>query len=638
MMGDLQAFIADYQATCIVPDLPDSIDQSYHVNGCLKHNPSQQVFLLRGKEDETSCILKVAPRGGLNKLMREHRLLLKLHDSSFPHPITCFARAEHAFLLREYIPGRSLADYMESCEAIPVSKALSITCKVCSIVEKLHAMDPPIIHRDIKPQNIILSDSGTIHLVDLDTVQAQSPEKSYDTEILGTALTAAPEQFGYKRCDVRADVYGIGMLLVFLLTGGYDADRLKKLRISPALKRIVRKCIRFDPERRYSSVRILRKRLEAYSARWRNFFIRAACVVLLSCAAAGIYTNRTGLLSGMGTIIQQMNQGAYIFKSQLIEKAVRQRLNRSEGDISLEEMRGITEFFLLGDTPYLNWGDAYSFGFTLHLHGTDKVGGYAILTDLSDLQFMPNLKKLSLMRLGLSDITALSNLSLTHLSLCDNRIADIKPLYGMKLLQELDISNNPISDITGMADFTRLERLNISDTLVSNLDAIAGMNLRSLWLYEMPRNMDYSKLDTLSKLEEFGSRALPAEGISELSKVETLRSILLFFSELKTLQPLMNMKDMNYLNLFGTQLNNLDGITEFKNLISLSINDNRISDLSLLAGNPTIKELTLCDNPIEDFAPLFQMPALKKVTLTRGQETHFTMPLNDLPFEVRFDH
>ncbi len=636
-MGDLQAFLAEYQSACVIPDMPESIGQYYNVNGCLKQNANQQVFLLRGKEDETSCILKVAPVGSINKLMREHALLLTLHDSAFPHPITCFTRAEHAFLLREYIPGKSLADYLESCETIHVKKILSIACKVCIIVEKLHAMDPPIIHRDIKPQNIIISDSGTIHLVDLDTVQAESSEKSYDTEILGTAITAAPEQFGYKRCDARADVYGIGMLLVFLLTGGYDKSRLHTLHISPALKRIINKCLRFDPEKRYPSVRLLHKRLEAYTARWRNLAIRTTCFILLCTAAAVIYTNRAGILNSMETAIVQLNKGAYRFRSPLIEKAVRLKLNRAFGDISIDDMQGITELYLCGDTPYLNWEDAYSFGFTLHLHGTDFEGGYSLLTDLTDLKYMPHLKKLSLMRLDLTDLTPLSKIQLTHLSVCDNRISDISPLYDMKMLEELDISNNPISDITGLTAFTRLDSLNISSTLVTDLSPIAGMKLKRLLLYVMPQDMDYTALDTFDQLEEFGSRDLKAEGVRILSKVESLRSVLLFFSEVDSLDPFMNMKELGYLNLFGAQLKNLEGISAFQKLNSLEVTSNAINDLSALDGNATIEQIKICNNPAKDLSPLDHMPALKTVILSHGQETNFTKPVSELPFAVQFD-
>ena len=94
--------------------------------------------MLKDKEDSTNCILKVAPAGGMNKLMREHALLLKLHDSAFPHPITCFTRAGLAFLLREYIPGKSLADYLEGAMRVPMYTASGCCLAVCFIISISH--------------------------------------------------------------------------------------------------------------------------------------------------------------------------------------------------------------------------------------------------------------------------------------------------------------------------------------------------------------------------------------------------------------------------------------------------------------------------------------------------------------------
>jgi internalin A len=182
-----------------------------------------------------------------------------------------------------------------------------------------------------------------------------------------------------------------------------------------------------------------------------------------------------------------------------------------------------------------------------------------------------------------------------------------------------------------------LESLNISSTLVTNLSPIAGMNIKRLWLYVMPQNMDYTALDTFDSLEEFGSRDLKAEGVRILSRVETLRSLLLFFSEVDSLEPFMNMKELNYLNLYGAQLTSLEGISAFKKLNGLEVTANAIDDLSALDGNSTIEQLKICNNPVKDMSPLDHMTALKTVTLSRGQETNFTKPLNGLPFAVQFE-
>jgi internalin A len=178
--------------------------------------------------------------------------------------------------------------------------------------------------------------------------------------------------------------------------------------------------------------------------------------------------------------------------------------------------------------------------------------------------------------------------------------------------------------------------LNISSTLVTDLSSIAGMNLRTLWLYVMPQNMDYSALDTFTHLQKFGSRDLKAESIRIVSKLDTLQSLLLFSSEVDSLEPFMNMKELGYLHLYDTNLTNLEGISAFKQLNNLEITSNKIDDLSALDGNVTIERLKMCNNPVTDLTPLYHMPALKTVILSPGQEANFTKPVNELPFAVLY--
>jgi serine/threonine protein kinase len=97
--------------------------------------------------------------------------------------------------------------------------------------------------------------------VDLDTAEDVRPEKTADTVVVGTAATAAPEQFGFRRCDERTDVYAIGMLLLYLLSGEYTPSALKNASVAKPLRRIIDKSLQFDPRKRYDSVDRLMKRL-----------------------------------------------------------------------------------------------------------------------------------------------------------------------------------------------------------------------------------------------------------------------------------------------------------------------------------------------------------------------------------------
>ncbi len=263
-MDGLQQLLYDYERYYPVDLLPDGLKSQYRICSCLKADDAKQVYLLEDITEGMKCILKITEIEELPRFMRVNQLLESLHDDAFPSPIACFSYRKHAFLLREYIPGIVLEDYVEARDVLSQREAIRFACHVCAIIEKLHAMNPPIIHRDIKPQNFIVSKNGTIHLVDLDAMQYHKPNKELDTQALGTPAYAAPEQFGFRRCDQKTDIYAIGKLLVFLLTGTHETKLLKGQKISIPIRYIINKCLQFDPDRRFASVRQLRRYLSFY--------------------------------------------------------------------------------------------------------------------------------------------------------------------------------------------------------------------------------------------------------------------------------------------------------------------------------------------------------------------------------------
>lgn len=82
---------------------------------------------------------------------------------------------------------------------------------------RLHRQNPPVIHRDVKPDNILVMGDGTVILTDFNIARHVSGVKSRDTLIMGTAGYAAPEQFGFAESDARTDVYGLGATVRELL-------------------------------------------------------------------------------------------------------------------------------------------------------------------------------------------------------------------------------------------------------------------------------------------------------------------------------------------------------------------------------------------------------------------------------------
>ena len=116
--------------------------------------------------------------------------------------------------------------------------------------------DRGIIHRDVKPENVIVELSGRVVLIDLNASRIES-NASKDTVIMGTVGYASPEQMGINQSDSRTDIYAVGVLLNVMLTGKHPSDVLVKGRPG----RIVQKCTQINPDLRYQDALRLAKAL-----------------------------------------------------------------------------------------------------------------------------------------------------------------------------------------------------------------------------------------------------------------------------------------------------------------------------------------------------------------------------------------
>jgi serine/threonine protein kinase len=106
---------------------------------------------------------------------------------------------EHVYYyIRSYIQGKTLEELCESGltkPGIPKNQALDYLIQLAELLGFLHKLTPPIIHRDIKPQNVVVDPDGICHLIDMGISRFYDGEKSSDTVIMGTRITAPPEQF-----------------------------------------------------------------------------------------------------------------------------------------------------------------------------------------------------------------------------------------------------------------------------------------------------------------------------------------------------------------------------------------------------------------------------------------------------------
>ena len=159
-------------------------------------------------------------------------------------------------VVREYISGDTLAELIQGGRALPPDRAARITADLCDGLSDMHRLG--YVHRDINPNNVIISPDGHATIIDFGIARSFEQRKNSDTTILGTPGYAAPEQFGFTQSDSRTDVYAVGTLLNVMLTG-----RLPNEQKAPgALGKIVGKATEIDSRKRYTSLYDLKKALD----------------------------------------------------------------------------------------------------------------------------------------------------------------------------------------------------------------------------------------------------------------------------------------------------------------------------------------------------------------------------------------
>ena len=171
-----------------------------------------------------------------------------------PRIIEMYESSSRLILIEEYIPGYTLEEYMED-GPIREDAAVEIVLCICRILDKLHNLPRPIIHRDVKPSNIILSNDDHVYLLDMNVAKWYNPDQTDDTAYMGTMYYAAPEQVGYglSASSAKSDIYAIGMLLNKLITGHFPKEK----RAPGILWEIIEKCISLDAEKRYTAAELI---------------------------------------------------------------------------------------------------------------------------------------------------------------------------------------------------------------------------------------------------------------------------------------------------------------------------------------------------------------------------------------------
>ena len=153
---------------------------------------------------------------------------------------------------------------------------------LCEILSRLHTMEPPIIHRDIKPSNIMLTEDKRVILLDLNSAKPVTPGQIQDTTLLGTHGFAAPEQYGFGASNIQTDLYAVGILIGYMLSGKLNSTS----GCTDELKNVISKCTQLDPDKRYASAEELKAALQKCSKKSlkinRTFIIATSAIIAVA--------------------------------------------------------------------------------------------------------------------------------------------------------------------------------------------------------------------------------------------------------------------------------------------------------------------------------------------------------------------
>lgn len=153
---------------------------------------------------------------------QEADLLKSLSHRNIPQYRMRFDEAGEAYLVLEFVAGQTLSDVLTS-QGRPIEQiqALRWSAQICDVLDYLHSRRPPIIYRDLKPDNLMITDSGVVKVIDFGIARTFKAGKGKDTVSIGTEAYAPPEQYGSDQTDARSDIYALGATMYHLLTNNY---------------------------------------------------------------------------------------------------------------------------------------------------------------------------------------------------------------------------------------------------------------------------------------------------------------------------------------------------------------------------------------------------------------------------------
>ena len=248
--------------------LRDQMVGKYKILSPLGSGGFGSVFLAEDTWIDKKVAIKVPHKQNLDfgEMLKEPRLLASLSHPNLVTVLTAEKQDGVFFIVMEYVTGDTLEHIIVREGALNLARALDYTCQMCNAVDHAHRVG--ILHRDLRPGNMLVSDSGLLKVTDFGTSRFLEIA-AHGTTVIGSPPYMAPEQF-YGKAVFASDVYSIGVTMYQMMTGDLpyqtpapgDIERLmrgemitpprvRNSKIPKAINDIVMRALAPDPTNRY---------------------------------------------------------------------------------------------------------------------------------------------------------------------------------------------------------------------------------------------------------------------------------------------------------------------------------------------------------------------------------------------------
>jgi serine/threonine protein kinase len=206
-----------------------------------------------------------------DRFLREALLLARSEHLAIPMLYDYFCEGGYWYLVMDYVPGPTLGAHLRKHAPLSALEALNYALQLCNVLDYLHQQQPPIIFRDLKPFNVIITPNGTLMVIDFGIARYFRSGQGNDTTDFGSPGYASPEQYLCAgQTDARSDLYSLGVILHEMLTGkrpkGVSTPLMPPSQLnsslSAAVSGLVTLATRTDPQQRYQSAQVFYQALE----------------------------------------------------------------------------------------------------------------------------------------------------------------------------------------------------------------------------------------------------------------------------------------------------------------------------------------------------------------------------------------